>query len=60
MPRIEISSSLVRARAREGQPIRYLVPDKVANYVGAQSLYGSSVPAASPSAAAPAPAEVKS
>ncbi len=47
MPRIEISSSLVRARAREGKPIRYLVPDKVANYVGAQSLYGASVPAAS-------------
>jgi nicotinate-nucleotide adenylyltransferase len=59
MPRIEISSSLVRARARAGQPIRYLVPDKVANYVGAQSLYGSSVPAASESSA-PAPAEVKS
>ena len=47
MPRIDISSSLVRARARAGQPIRYLVPDKVANYVGAQSLYGASVPAAS-------------
>jgi nicotinate-nucleotide adenylyltransferase len=47
MPRIEISSSLVRARARVGLPIRYLVPDKVANYVGAQSLYGASVPAAS-------------
>jgi nicotinate-nucleotide adenylyltransferase len=46
MPRVDISSSLVRARARAGQPIRYLVPDKVANYVGAQSLYGSSVPAA--------------
>ena len=50
MPRIEISSSLVRARARAGQPIRYLVPDKVANYVGAQSLYGASVPATSPGA----------
>jgi nicotinate-nucleotide adenylyltransferase len=47
MPRIEISSSLVRSRARSGQPIRYLVPDKVANYVGAQSLYGASVPAGS-------------
>ena len=45
MPRVEVSSSLVRRRARAGQPIRYLVPDKVANYVGAQSLYGSSVPA---------------
>jgi nicotinate-nucleotide adenylyltransferase len=53
MPRIDISSSLVRARARDGQPIRYLVPDKVANYVGAQSLYGASVPAASPPAASP-------
>jgi nicotinate-nucleotide adenylyltransferase len=46
MPRVEISSTLVRRRARAGQPIRYLVPDKVANYVGAQSLYGSSAPAA--------------
>jgi nicotinate-nucleotide adenylyltransferase len=54
MPRIEISSSLVRARARAGQPIRYLVPDKVANYVGAQSLYGGSVPAGAGSASASA------
>jgi nicotinate-nucleotide adenylyltransferase len=46
MPRVEISSSLVRRRARARQPIRYLVPDKVANYVGAQSLYGASVAAA--------------
>ncbi|MEA2412466.1 MAG: nicotinate-nucleotide adenylyltransferase [Thermoleophilaceae bacterium] len=45
MPRIDISSSRVRSRARSGQPVRYLVPDKVANYVGAQSLYGASVPA---------------
>jgi nicotinate-nucleotide adenylyltransferase len=51
MPRVEISSSLVRRRAREGQPIRYLVPDKVANYVGAQSLYGASVQAGGPAAA---------
>jgi nicotinate-nucleotide adenylyltransferase len=42
MPRVEISSSLVRSRARAGQPIRYLVPDKVAHYVGAQALYGAS------------------
>jgi nicotinate-nucleotide adenylyltransferase len=46
MPRIEISSSLVRRRARTGQAIRYLVTDKVANYIGAQSLYGASAPAA--------------
>jgi nicotinate-nucleotide adenylyltransferase len=45
MPRIEISSTLVRRRAAAGQPIRYLVPDKVANFIGAQSLYGASEPA---------------
>ena len=44
MPRIEVSSSMVRRRAAEGRPIRYLVPDKVANYIGAQSLYASSAP----------------
>jgi nicotinate-nucleotide adenylyltransferase len=46
MPRVDISSSLLRRRARAGEPIRYLVPDKVANYVEAQSLYGASAPAA--------------
>jgi nicotinate-nucleotide adenylyltransferase len=45
MPRIDISSTLVRRRAAAGRPIRYLVPDKVANFIGAQSLYGGSVPA---------------
>jgi nicotinate-nucleotide adenylyltransferase len=44
MPRIDVSSSLVRERAAGGRPIRYLVPDKVANFIGAQSLYGASVP----------------
>ena len=46
MPRIDISSTLVRRRAAEGKPIRYLVPDKVANFIGAQSLYGASEPTA--------------
>jgi nicotinate-nucleotide adenylyltransferase len=46
MPRVEISSSLVRRRARAGEPIRYLVPDGVADYVRAHSLYGSTAPAA--------------
>ena len=44
MPRIDVSSTMVRERAAAGQPIRYLVPDKVANFIGAQSLYGASVP----------------
>jgi nicotinate-nucleotide adenylyltransferase len=46
MPRIDISSTMVRRRAAAGKPIRYLVPDKVAHFIGAQSLYGSSPPAA--------------
>ena len=41
MPRIDISSTMVRRRAAAGKPIRYLVPDKVANFIGAQSLYGA-------------------
>jgi nicotinate-nucleotide adenylyltransferase len=45
MPRIDISSTMVRRRAATGKPIRYLVPDKVANFIGAQSLYGASEPA---------------
>jgi nicotinate-nucleotide adenylyltransferase len=45
MPRIDVSSTLVRQRAAAGKPIRYLVPDKVANYIGAQSLYSASAPA---------------
>ena len=44
MPRIDVSSTMVRERAASGQPIRYLVSDKVANFIGAQSLYGASVP----------------
>ena len=44
MPRIELSSTTIRQRAASGRPIRYLVPDKVANFIGAQSLYGSSAP----------------
>jgi nicotinate-nucleotide adenylyltransferase len=49
MPRVDVSSSLVRRRAREGKPIRYLVTDAVANYIGARSLYGSSTPVAAES-----------
>ena len=44
MPRLDISSTMVRERAAAGKPIRYLVPDKVANYIGAKSLYGASTP----------------
>jgi nicotinate-nucleotide adenylyltransferase len=39
MPRIDISSSSVRARVAAGRPVRYLVPDAVAQYIAAEGLY---------------------
>lgn len=40
MPRIGISSTMVRERVRSGQPIKYIVPDSVAEYIHEQGLYG--------------------
>jgi nicotinate-nucleotide adenylyltransferase len=45
MPRMEVSSTLVRARAARGEPIRYLVPDTVARFVEDRALYPSPAPA---------------
>jgi nicotinate-nucleotide adenylyltransferase len=42
MPIIQISSSAIRRRTAGGQPIRYLVPDKVAAYIETNGLYGAS------------------
>ena len=39
LPRIDVSSSLVRARAAEGLPVRYLVPDAVAEEIAERGLY---------------------
>jgi nicotinate-nucleotide adenylyltransferase len=43
MPRIDISSSDVRRRVRDRRPIRYLVPDEVVHYIGAEGLYRAEV-----------------
>jgi nicotinate-nucleotide adenylyltransferase len=40
MPLMQVSSSAIRRRVREGLPIRYLVPDKVADYIQTKGLYG--------------------
>jgi nicotinate-nucleotide adenylyltransferase len=40
MPLIQVSSSAIRRRVREGVPIRYLVLDKVVEYIATHELYG--------------------
>lgn len=47
LPRVDVSSSLIRRRVAAGRPIRYLVPDAVAQYIGERGLYRA--PAGSPS-----------
>jgi nicotinate-nucleotide adenylyltransferase len=39
MPRLDISSSLIRRRVAAGHPLRYLVPDPVAAYIDSEGLY---------------------
>jgi len=39
MPLIEISGTELRRRAGAGEPLRYLVPDAVAAYIGEHDLY---------------------
>jgi nicotinate-nucleotide adenylyltransferase len=39
MPLIQVSSSSVRRRARQGKPIRYFVPEKVVSLIGSKGLY---------------------
>jgi nicotinate-nucleotide adenylyltransferase len=39
VPRLDISSSALRRRVREGRPIDYLVADAVADYIDQRRLY---------------------
>jgi nicotinate-nucleotide adenylyltransferase len=39
MPRIDVSSSAIRARVAAGEPIRYLVPDAVAARIAERGYY---------------------
>jgi nicotinate-nucleotide adenylyltransferase len=47
MPRIDVSSSLVRRRAAEGLPVRYFVPDLVAEEIAERGLYSGTAVSAS-------------
>jgi nicotinate-nucleotide adenylyltransferase len=44
MPPIGVSSTLVRRRVARGQPIRYLVPDGVAELIESRGLYREGAP----------------
>jgi nicotinate-nucleotide adenylyltransferase len=41
MPRIDVSSSLVRERVASGRSIRYLVPDAVADAIAQNGWYAA-------------------
>jgi nicotinate-nucleotide adenylyltransferase len=45
MPRIDVSSSLIRRRVAEGRPIRWLVPDAVERAIAERGLYRAEVAA---------------
>ncbi|HWN73208.1 MAG TPA: nicotinate-nucleotide adenylyltransferase [Solirubrobacterales bacterium] len=39
MPQFGVSSSAVRERAKQGRPLRYLVPDAVASFIEERGIY---------------------
>jgi len=45
MPLMQVSSSSIRRRVAKGLPIRYLVPDRVVEYIESNGIYGASAPA---------------
>ena len=48
-----ISSTDCRARVARGEPVWYLVPDGVVQYINKYHLYAAPAPVAAPDASAP-------
>jgi nicotinate-nucleotide adenylyltransferase len=46
IPRVDVSSTMVRRRVAEGRSVRWLVPNEVARYIAANGLYGAGAPVA--------------
>jgi nicotinate-nucleotide adenylyltransferase len=46
IPALTISSTACRARVAKGEPIWYLVPDGIVQYIAKRRLYASGTPAA--------------
>ena len=41
MPKVELSSTEIKTRLREGRSLRYILPEKVETYIRERGLYGA-------------------
>lgn len=41
VPAMEVSSSMIRERLKEGKSVRYLIPDSIIHYIEENHLYGT-------------------
>lgn len=41
VPSMEVSSSMIRERLKEGKSVRYLLPDSIIHYIEENRLYGT-------------------
>ena len=41
VPAMDVSSSMIRERLKEGKSVRYLIPDSIIHYIEENHLYGT-------------------